>query len=454
MVGVLIQGGEAHGRETHSTVGRLSRLGFGAAPIGNLYQPLSDEQAFEAVAAAIAAGVGYFDTAPHYGFGLSEMRLGEALARLDPMERTLVSTKVGRTLRPIDETSAAGLRHGFAEAAPFEPEFDYGYDAVMRSFEDSRRRLRRERIDILLAHDLGRLTHGQDHPRRFAEFMQGGYRALRALRDSGAVGAIGLGVNEWEAAEEALVAADFDVVLLAGRYTLLEQGALDSFLPLCAARGVQVIVGGPYNSGILARGAGKAGPSRYNYEPAPAEVMERVRRLEAVCALFGAPLAAAALQFPLANPQVASVIPGLASAEEVSAARTLLDTPIPPELWQALRDQGLLHPAAPTPAIQSKAGPLILLAEADNVMVCAGAIAAGDRLMIDGDVVIAPEDVPMGHKIARRALAADELVLKYGAPIGSMKVAAPRGAHVHSHNLRSDYIPSHGRDAAGGKDAR
>ncbi|HEX7759861.1 MAG TPA: aldo/keto reductase, partial [Caulobacteraceae bacterium] len=245
------------GEASNPVVSRLSRLGFGAAPIGNLYKPLTDDQAFEAVAAAIAAGIGYFDTAPHYGFGLSEARLGAALARLDPMEKALVSTKVGRVLRPISDAAAGGVRHGFADAAPFEPEFDYSYDAVMRSFDDSRRRLRRERIDVLLAHDLGRATHGEDHDRRFAQFMDGGYRALRALRDGGGVGAIGLGVNETEVAERALAAGEFDVVLLAGRYTLLEQGALEGLLPLCAAKGVSLIVGGPYNSGILATGAVK-----------------------------------------------------------------------------------------------------------------------------------------------------------------------------------------------------
>ncbi|HEX7759950.1 MAG TPA: hypothetical protein VF459_10630, partial [Caulobacteraceae bacterium] len=169
---------------------------------------------------------------------------------------------------------------------------------------------------------------------------------------------------------------------------------------------------------------------------------------------FGVPLAAAALQFPLAHPQVASVIPGLASAAEAAAARALLDTATPPELWQALRDEGLLRPDSPTPAGRPSAGPLILLAEDDNVMVCAAPIAAGDRLMIDGEAVVAPQDVPMGHKIARRPLTPGDRVLKYGAPIGSMTAPAARGAHVHSHNLKSDYIPSHGREAASGDEAR
>ncbi|WP_249138117.1 aldo/keto reductase [Phenylobacterium montanum] len=424
------------------------RLGFGAGPIGNLYAPISDAQAFETVSAALAEGIGYFDTAPHYGFGLSESRLGVALAKLDPEEKTLVSTKVGRTLQPIAADAAGGVRHGFAEAAPFEPVFDYGRDAILRSFEDSRRRLGRRRIDLLLAHDIGRVTHGEDHERRFAEFMDGGYPAMRSLRDEGAVGAIGIGVNEWEVAEQALRAAEFDVILLAGRYTLLEQGALESFLPLCAARGVRVIIGGPYNSGVLARGAGGEPPARYNYETAPAEVLRRVERLEAVCARFEVPLAAAALQFPLAHPQVASVIPGLASAAEVKAAARLMALPIPDALWEALLHEGLLRPDAPTPR---RPGPLILLSEADNVLVCAGPVAAGQVLEIDGERVTALDDVPTGHKIARRALKPGDKVLKYGAPIGSMTAPAARGAHVHAHNLTSDYIASHGRDAVGGK---
>ncbi len=434
---------------TNALIARLPRLGFGAAPIGNLYQPVSDAQAGAAVAAALDAGVTYFDTAPHYGFGLSEQRLGQALSRLDPKAEALVSTKVGRLLRPVDPAAAGDVRHGFAQAAPFEPEFDYSYDAILRSVEDSRRRLGRERIDILLVHDLGRLTHGEAHRQRFDAFMNGGYRALRELRDAGVVGAVGLGVNECGVAEEALEAGAFDLILLAGRYTLLEQGALDSLLPLCAARGVGLVAGGPFNSGVLARGAGEAGPSRYDYEAAPPEVLQRVARLEAVCARFDTPLAAAALQFPLGHPQVASVIPGLASAAQVATARRLLDLVLPEALWDALRDEGLLRADAPVPG--RAPGPLVLLSDADNVLVCAGPVRAGDRLTIDGVVVIAPEDAPMGHKLARRDLAPGERVLKYGAPIGAMTAPAARGALVHSHNLRSNYIPAEGgEDFEGG----
>lgn len=429
-------------------------LGFGAAAIGNLYQAVSDAAAHEAVRAALAQGVRYFDTAPYYGFGLSESRLGAALAEFDPEQKALVSTKVGRRLEPIAVEAAQGLRNGFADAAPFEPVFDYSYDAVMRSYEESRRRLRRDRIDVLLAHDLGRRTHGDAHPEQFKIFMNGGYRALRELRDQGAVGAIGLGVNEWEVAEEALHAGEFDVVLLAGRYTLLEQGAVDSFLPLCAKRGVSVIVGGPFNSGVLAQDAVQSGAqngdgaasAHYDYEQAPQAVLERVARLRAVCGRFGVPLAAAALQFPLAHPQVCSVVAGLADLQQVTQALDWMSAPAPDAFWRALRDEGLLHAEAALPAVADPS-PLLLLHPDDNVVVLRAPVRKGERLVIDDRTVFAGADVGVGHKLARRSLAADERVYKYGAPIGSMRGAVEPGAHVHMHNMRSDYISSHTRDA-------
>jgi D-threo-aldose 1-dehydrogenase len=447
------QGGEFQTAQA-AVLDACSTLGFGAAPIGNLYAPISDAQARDAIAAALKAGVTYFDTAPLYGFGLSESRLGAALAEFDPDGQAIVSTKVGRRLEPMNGNTAA-VRHGFAQAAPYEPVFDYSYDGVMRAFEESQVRLQRERIDMLLVHDLGALTHGDGHSARWREFRDGGYRALRALRDGGAVAAIGLGVNEWEIAEAALGELDFDVVLLAGRYTLLEQSALTSFLPLCAARGVSVIIGGPYNSGILAQSP-DARPAHYNYEAAPPAVIERVRRLAEICQAFDTPLAAAALQFPLAHPQVHCVIPGLASAEEVAAAGVHLRRNIPAGLWDALREQGLLAPGAPTPATPAdgRASPMILLDPKDNVLVCRRPITAGDPLIIDSMMLNAPDTIEMGHKVARRPLAVGEKVFKYGAPIGSMFKAVARGGHVHLHNMRSDYIASHTRDAVGSGDGR
>lgn len=324
---------------------RVPPLGFGAAAIGNLYRKVPDEVAGETIAAALSHGLTYIDTAPHYGFGLSESRLGAALERLDPEQQVVISSKVGRLLVPIDD--ASGERHSFVDAAPFEPRFDYSYDAVMRSYEESRKRLRRDRIDILYAHDLGRVTHGADHERHFASFMQGGYRAMRELRDSGQVGAIGLGANEWQICEQAMRECEFDVFLLAGRYTLLEQTALDSFLPECARRNVSVVIGGPYNSGVLVAGTRSGRTLYYDYEPAPAAIVERVRWLEQLSDRFGVKLAAAALQFPLRHPQVVSVIPGLASVAEVEDTIALFEMRIPSEYWSALKEEGLLHPDAP-----------------------------------------------------------------------------------------------------------
>ena len=328
----------------------LGPLGFGAGSIGNLYRAMPDTVAAETIATAWNLGLRYFDTAPHYGFGLSERRLGGGLATLDPQARAIVSTKVGRSLDPRPDDDLNAVRQGFVSPEPYQSVFDYSYDAVMRSYEDSRRRLRRERIDILYAHDIGRFAHGDDHPRRMREFLDGGYRAMRELRDGGAVGAIGLGVNETAVCEEVLAHGNLDVILLAGRYTLLEQDALTTFLPLCARRGVAIVLGGPYNSGILAKGVRHGGEVHYDYAPAPAAIVGRVGGIEDICAAHGVPLAAAALQFPLAHPQVVSVIPGMANPRQVAEAHRLMALPIPDGLWRDLRDAGLIRADAPTPS--------------------------------------------------------------------------------------------------------
>jgi D-threo-aldose 1-dehydrogenase len=327
-------------------------IGFGGAAIGNLYRPVSDAAAEAAIAAALEAGIGYFDTAPHYGFGLSERRLGAALAGRDGVR---LSTKVGRRLVPVDPARAKGERHGFVDADPFEPVFDYSYDGVMASFEASRQRLGRERVDILLAHDLGVLTHGEAHPAYFRAFLEGGYRAMRELKADGRAGAIGIGVNEIDVCLQVLREVEIDAILLAGRYTLLEQGPLSDLLPECARRGVSVIVGGPFNSGILAAFETGRGPSRYNYEAAPPDVVERVERLALICASHGTPLAAAALQFPLAHPSVVSVLAGLGAPQEVDELMGSLRVEIPAELWDELKAERLIRPDAPTPTVKAPA---------------------------------------------------------------------------------------------------
>jgi D-threo-aldose 1-dehydrogenase len=326
----------------------LGPVGFGGGSVGNLFQAISDEAAEAAVAAALSAGITYVDTAPHYGFGLSERRIGRVLAHADAEARAIVSTKVGRALKPVTGVDLTQPRQAFISPEPFESVFDYSYDAVMRSWEGSCRRLGRERIDILLAHDLGRMAHGDDHPAQFQTFMDGGYRAMRALRDAGLVRAIGIGVNEVAVCLEALDAADFDVLLLAGRYTLLEQTPLETLFPLWAERGVTVIAGGPYNSGILAVGA--RGGGHYDYGGVPPEILARVSAIEGVCARYDVPLAAAALRFPLAHPQIATVIPGMDSAAQVLRTATLAAMPIPTQLWAELKAGGLLRSDAPVPA--------------------------------------------------------------------------------------------------------
>lgn len=326
----------------------VTELGFGTAPLGNLFKPLPDATARETLAAAQSAGFGYYDTAPFYGFGLSERRLGDSLrSRRD----IVLSTKVGRLLKPIsgpvDETVP---RHGYATPMPFEPVYDYSYDAVMRSFAESLQRLGLSRIDLLYIHDIGRLTHGDANDARMAELTRGGgLKALEELRSAGAISGFGMGVNEIPACLEVMSHARLDVILLAGRYTLLEQNALDALFPACEAAGTAIVVGGPYNSGILAVGTRTAAPLYYDYEPAPSAVIEKVRKIEAVCDRHAVPLAAAALQFPLAHGIVASVIPGLDSAARVEQTIALYRHKIPAALWQDLRRENLIRADAPIP---------------------------------------------------------------------------------------------------------
>ncbi len=328
-----------------ATALRLPELGFGAGPLGNLYQPMTEEQAQALLELAWTSGFRYFDTAPHYGQGLSERRLGDSLRQHQGRDYIL-STKAGRLLKPAPY---AEQRHGFYSPLPFDIHYDYSYDGIMRSFEDSVQRLGLARVDILFMHDIGRATHGSHNDELFAIAMSGGYRALNALREQGLVQAIGLGVNEYEVCEVALEHGDWDCFLLAGRYTLLEQAALDSFLPKCQQRKCSVVIGGVYNSGILATGTNAGGTARYNYATAPLAVLDKVKQLETVCDHYAVPLAAAALQFPLAHPAVTSVIPGMGSTGQVTQTLSLMNTRIPDEFWRELRRQGLVHQDAPLP---------------------------------------------------------------------------------------------------------
>lgn len=326
----------------------VANLGLGCASLGNLYRAVTDAQARETLRCALDAGLRYVDTAPYYGLGLSERRVGDAL-RQEPRNSFVLSTKVGRLLQPCGLPVGQETRYGFCSPMPFEPVYDYSYDGIMRSYEDSLQRLGLDHIDILYVHDIGRVTHGDDNARLFKVAMESGYKALDELRKAGQIGAFGLGVNEYEVCEEALEYGDFDCFLLAGRYTLLEQGALDTFLPKCEARNASVIIGGVYNSNVLALGSKSEQPLYYNYEPAPTTIIDKVRRLETVCDEFQVALPAAALQFPLACPAVASVIVGMGNPQRVARTLELFAAPVPAEFWQALRDKGLLHLAAPLP---------------------------------------------------------------------------------------------------------
>ena len=315
---------------------KVTRLGMGGAALGGLYREVADEAAAEAVWAGLAMGVNHFDTAPLYGHGLSERRMGQVLAAR-PRSSFVLSTKVGRVLNPVGSGKVESV--WFDRPAPFEPVFDFSYDGVMRSFEESLKRLGLERVDILYIHD------PDDH---FAEAMSGAYPALHKLRAEGVVSAIGAGMNQ--AGMEARFAreGDFDCFLLAGRYTLIDHSGLAELLPLAVEKHISIVIGGPYNSGILAGGA--LSGSKFNYQSAPPEVVERVRQVEAVAARHEVPLKAAALQFPLAHPAVASVIPGARSAAEAKENFGLMLAPIAPDFWAELKALGLLPAEAPTPA--------------------------------------------------------------------------------------------------------
>jgi D-threo-aldose 1-dehydrogenase len=325
----------------------VGMLGFGGAGIGNLYRVLREEDATAAVRESYAAGVRYFDSAPFYGFGLSELRIGGVLKGAQPAP--VISTKVGRSLVPTGPQDENVGREGYFSPRPFAPKFDYSYDAIMRSHAESLERLGVPRVDILLIHDIGEQTHGGANEMYLRQLTDGGFRALRELKESGVVRAIGIGVNECEAAVLMIGRFELDCVLLAGRYTLLEQGALDRLLPICEQKGVSILCGGPFNSGILATGARAGARTHYNYAAPPADVLERVGRLEKVCEEFGVPLQAAALQFPLGHPAVATVVAGAASGAESRNIAAQFAHPIPAGFWRALRERGLVDARAPLP---------------------------------------------------------------------------------------------------------
>jgi D-threo-aldose 1-dehydrogenase len=323
----------------------FTELGFGAAPLGNLFRAITDDDAHAILEAAWAGGVRYFDTAPLYGLGLSETRLNWFL-RGKSRDEYVLSSKIGRLLRAVPPGRGDGAGK-WIDVPSRQEVYDYGYDGTMRSLEFSLERLGVDRIDILYAHDLDIFNHGTPEAlqARLDEFMAGGYQALVALRDQGVIRAFGAGLNEWQPCQWLLERGDFDIFLLAGRYTLLEQEAQASFLPLAQERGVGIVVGGPYNSGILAVGP-KPGV-HYNYAPAPDWVLTKAARLQKVCSAHGVRLVDTAFQFPLRHPAVVSVIPGGQGVAEMAANLKAATAVIPPALWQELKAEGLLRADAP-----------------------------------------------------------------------------------------------------------
>ena len=323
-------------------------LGLGGAPLGNLFAAIADDAALKLARHAFDRGIRYFDTAPHYGNGLSEHRIGAALREL-PRDDYVLSTKVGRLLAP--DASAPRDQNGYVDVLPFVQRWDYSREGTLRSIDDSLQRLGLARIDYVFIHDVARDAHGDAQPARFREAMEGAVPALARLKAESVIAGFGLGVNDWRVCVDALAHADLDLLLLAGRYTLLDQTALPELLPLCVARGTRVVLGGPFNSGILATGTRPAGgrPVYFDYALATSEIIERARGIEAVCAAHRVPLKAAALQFPSAHPAIACVLAGARTAAELDENIALASEPIADAFWHDLRAQRLVAAAAPLP---------------------------------------------------------------------------------------------------------
>jgi D-threo-aldose 1-dehydrogenase len=333
-------------RKLGHTQAVISQYGLGGAPLGSLYQKISNDQAQACLQAAWDGGIRYFDTAPLYGHGKGERRVGRFLE--EQSDAFVVSSKAGRLLqKPKDVRD--NYAPAWADPSPFEAYFDFSYDGIMRSYEDSMQRLGLNRIDMLIIHDLDMGYHQTDARLRshFGMLVSSGYRAFDELKRSGDILAIGAGVNEIPMMPYFLDFVPLDFFMVAGRYTLLEQDVLDDVFPQCEREGVGIIVGGAFNSGILATGANP--DAKFDYAKAPAAVLEKVRHIYRVAQTFGVSPIAAALQFPLGHPLVASVIPGAISAEEISTNLEHAQATIPADFWQALKDEGLMRLDAPTP---------------------------------------------------------------------------------------------------------
>ena len=315
----------------------LSQLGIGCAPFGQLNAATSDESVLAAFRHLYDSGQRYFDAAPFYGMGLAEHRLGMCLRTID--RRSIVlSTKVGRLIDPVEGAAAAGASEG---KYPFTFHYDYSYDATMRSLDSSLQRLGTNTIDIVLIHDVNKRWQGERLEERYAQAMHGAHRALDALRAQGVIKAFGVGVNDWSILERFADDGDFDCFMLAGRYTLLDHTAGESFLPMCERRNIGVLMAAPFNSGILATGAVPG--ATYFYQPAEGEVVERVKRIEAVCARHRVAIAAAALQFPLRHRAITSVVTGMRDQGEAASNLTHMRATITEAFWDEMKAEGLLR---------------------------------------------------------------------------------------------------------------
>jgi D-threo-aldose 1-dehydrogenase len=332
-------------RRLGTTEVEVTELGFGGASLGELFVPVSEKDALATLDAAWDSGIRYFDTAPWYGRGLSELRIGSGL-RDHPREDFALSTKVGRWLRPA--RGDAVERSPWVGGSPNEVVFDYTYDGIMRSVEQSRLRLGITRFDVAFIHDLDRLYFDEEtYEAHFRDLRGSGWKALEELRSSGQVRAVGAGINALGLIPRFLDAVAVDAFLVAMPYTLLKQEILDDELPAATARGIGFVIGAVFQSGILATGAVEG--ATYDYAPAPPEVMDRVRRIEAVCERHAIPLAAAALRFPLGHPAVAAVIPGAFHPDQVRRNVVAFAQPIPADFWAELKHEGLLRADAPVP---------------------------------------------------------------------------------------------------------
>lgn len=328
----------------------FSAVGMGGGPLGDLFDVLDETTAIDTVRQAYKSGVRTFDTSPHYGNGLSESRMGAGLRHI-PRDEIVVSTKIGRVMDPFSQPPArrpGDTSPGFAGGFPHAPRFDYSYDGTMRSVEHSLLRMGLSRLDVLLIHDCDVWTHGKEGAGpRFKEAMEGAYKALDKLRSEKTVAAIGFGINEADTCVKFARAGDFDVAMMAGRYTLLVQNGLEEFLPLAVEKKIGVMLAGVFNSGILATGATPG--ARFDYVTPSPEIVERVRKIEAICARHGTTIRRAAVQFAMAHPAVVSVVLGAVKPSEAEANAQDGETKAPAALWSELKSAGLLDPAAPTP---------------------------------------------------------------------------------------------------------